>query len=453
MIFKNREDAGRQLAERLSTYANRDDVTVLGIPRGGVPVAFEIAQALNVPLDICLSRKLGVPGREELAFGAITADDGRFLDRQIIEAAAISEQQIEHITQMVKATLRQRAALYRGHRPPLEVSGRTIILVDDGIATGASIYAAINALQQMKPAKLVVAVPVAPASTCAWLRNVVDQLVCLYEPEQFHAVGQFYQRFSQVADEAVTDLLQRAGQAPVPIDSARDGSERDVSINAGHALLQGTLSLPKDAKGIVVFAHGSGSSRHSSRNRQVAAVLQAQGIATLLFDLLTQEEESADLWTAELRFNIGLLAGRLVGVTKWLTQQASTGGLPIGYFGASTGAAAALVAAAQLPGLVSVVVSRGGRPDLAAEALGKVRASVLLLVGGQDQMVLSLNRQALRRLQCRNKRLVIVSGATHLFEEPGTLEQVAQAAAEWFVQYLAPDQRSKEIPVRMSEAR
>jgi putative phosphoribosyl transferase len=181
--------------------------------------------------------------------------------------------------------------------------------------------------------------------------------------------------------------------------------------------------------------------------------LQAQGIATLLFDLLTQEEESADLWTAELRFNIGLLAGRLVGVTKWLTQQASTGGLPIGYFGASTGAAAALVAAAQLPGLVSVVVSRGGRPDLAAEALGKVRASVLLLVGGQDQMVLSLNRQALRRLQCRNKRLVIVSGATHLFEEPGTLEQVAQAAAEWFVQYLAPDQRSKEIPVRMSEAR
>jgi putative phosphoribosyl transferase len=256
-----------------------------------------------------------------------------------------------------------------------------------------------------------------------------------------------------VADEAVTDLLQRAGQAPVPIDSARDGSERDVSINAGHALLQGTLSLPKDAKGIVVFAHGSGSSRHSSRNRQVAAVLQAQGIATLLFDLLTQEEESADLWTAELRFNIGLLAGRLVGVTKWLTQQASTGGLPIGYFGASTGAAAALVAAAQLPGLVSVVVSRGGRPDLAAEALGKVRASVLLLVGGQDQMVLSLNRQALRRLQCRNKRLVIVSGATHLFEEPGTLEQVAQAAAEWFVQYLAPDQRSKEIPVRMSEAR
>jgi putative phosphoribosyl transferase len=256
-----------------------------------------------------------------------------------------------------------------------------------------------------------------------------------------------------VADEVVIDLLQRAGQFPLPVDSARDGNEREVSINAGNALLQGTLSLPKDAKGIVVFAHGSGSSRHSPRNRQVAAVLQAQGIATLLFDLLTQEEEVVDLRTAELRFDIGRLAGRLLGVTKWLTQQASTRSLPIGYFGASTGAAAALVAAAQLPDLVTVVVSRGGRPDLAAEALEKVCASVLLLVGGQDEMVISLNRQAFSRLQCRNKRLVIVPGATHLFEEPGKLEQVAQAAAEWFVQYFAPDQGSKEIPVRMSGAR
>ncbi len=161
--------------------------------------------------------------------------------------------------------------------------------------------------------------------------------------------------------------------------------------------------------------------------------------------MLTQEEEFVDRQTAELRFNIGLLAARLVGVTKWVTQQASTRSLPIGYFGASTGAAAALVAAAQLPDLVGVVVSRGGRPDFAAEALGKVRASVLLLVGGLDEKVISLNRQALSRLQCQNKRLVVVPGATHLFEEPGKLEQVAQAAAAWFTQHLAPDQGSKEF--------
>jgi putative phosphoribosyl transferase len=454
MIFKDREDAGRQLANRLSAYANRNDVIVLGIPRGGVPVAFEIAQALNVPMDIFLSRKLGVPGNEELAFGAIAAGDGRFLDREVIRAMGISERQIERITEKVKETLSQRAELYRGDRAPLQIEDRTVILVDDGIATGASIYAAINALQQMKPAKLVVAVPVAPPAACTWLRTVVDQLICLREPEQFYAVGQFFERFSQVADEDVIDLLQRAWRLPVhtssPVDSAWEGSKREVSIDAGDALLPGTLSLPKAAKGIVLFAHGSGSSRHSPRNRRVAKVLQTQGLGTLLFDLLSKEEELVDQQTAELRFNIGLLATRLVGVTRWVTQQTSTRGLPIGYFGASTGAAAALVAAAQLPDLVAVVVSRGGRPDLAAEALEKVRASVLLLVGALDEKVISLNRQALRRLQCQNKRLVIVPGATHLFEEPGTLEQVAQAAAAWFAQHLAPDQGSKESPVGMS---
>jgi putative phosphoribosyl transferase len=457
MIFKDREDAGRQLANRLSPYANRNDVIVLGIPRGGVPVAFEIAQALNLPMDIFLSRKLGVPGREELAFGAIAAGDGRFLDREIIQALGISERQIERVTEKVKETLSQRAELYRGDRGPLQIEDRTVILVDDGIATGASIYAAINALQQMKPAKLVIAVPVAPPATCNWLRSVVDEVICISEPEQFYAVGQFYKQFSQVPDEEVIDLLQRAWRLPVhtgsPVDSAREDSKRKGSIEARDALLPGTLSLPKDVKGIVLFAHGSGSSRHSPRNQRVAKVLQGQGLGTLLFDLLSREEELLDQQTAELRFNIGLLAARLVGVTKWVTQQTSTKGLPIGYFGASTGAAAALAAAAQLPDLVAAVVSRGGRPDLAAEALGKVHASVLLLVGALDEKVVSLNRQALRQLQCQNKQLVLIPGATHLFEEPGALEQVAQAAAAWFAQHLAPDHWSKESHVGMSGVR
>jgi putative phosphoribosyl transferase len=447
MIFKDREDAGRQLANRLSAYANRNDVIVLGIPRGGVPVAFEIAQALNLPMDIFLSRKLGVPGREELAFGAIAAGDGRFLDREMIQALGISERQIEHVTAKVKETLSQRAELYRGDRGPLQIEDRTVILVDDGIATGASIYAAINALQQMKPAKLVIAVPVAPPATCEWLRSVVNQVICITEPEQFYAVGQFYRHFSQVPDKEVIDLLQRAWRMPVltssPAASAKEGIKREVSIEAGNVLLPGTLTLPKNAKEVVVFAHGSGSSRHSPRNRQVAKVLQAQGLGTLLFDLLSKEEELLDQQTAELRFNIGLLTARLVGVTKWVTQQTSTKTLPIGYFGASTGAAAALAAAAQLPDLVAAVVSRGGRPDLAAEALGNVHASVLLLVGALDEKVVGLNRQALKRLQCQNKQLVLIPGATHLFEEPGTLEQVAQAAAAWFTQHLAPDHWSK----------
>lgn len=227
MIFKDREDAGRQLAKQLSGYATQNDVIVLGIPRGGVPITFEIAQALGVPMDIFLSRKLGVPGREELAFGAIAAGDGRFLDQEVIRAMGISEWQIERITEKVKETLNERAALYRGDRSALQVENRTVILVDDGIATGASIYAAIHALHQMTPAKLVVAVPVAPPSTCRWLRTVVDELVCLYEPQQFYSVGQFYERFSQVPDEEVIELLQRSWQLPAhtrsAVDCARDG--------------------------------------------------------------------------------------------------------------------------------------------------------------------------------------------------------------------------------------
>ena len=447
MVFADREDAGLQLAARLGAYADREDVIVLGIPRGGVAVAFEVAQALHAPLDIFLSRKLGVPGYEELAFGAIAAGDGRFLDKEVIKAAGISERQVESITQQVRETLEQRAALYRGNRPPLEVAGRTVVLVDDGIATGASVYAAINALQQMKPARLVVAVPVAPASTCSWLSNEVDELVCLYAPERFYAVGQFYERFNQVTDEEVTELLRRENGSPAAASSAvkfvRIGTQREVSIDLRNVRLEGTLSLPRDPKGMVLFVHGSGSSRHSPRNRYVAEILQSRGIATLLFDLLTRDEEFADRQTARLRFDVGLLTRRLIDVTNWAIRHPAIPNVSIGYFGASTGAAAALEAAARLPSLVTAVVSRGGRPDLAGDALGLVRAPVLLIVGGEDKTVVSLNRQALAKLKCHDKQLVIIPGATHLFEEPGALEEVASVAADWFVPHLAPGQLDK----------
>jgi dienelactone hydrolase len=210
---------------------------------------------------------------------------------------------------------------------------------------------------------------------------------------------------------------------------------RQVSIPAGTATLQGDLTIPRQAIGVVAFAHGSGSSRFSPRNRAVAAVLEQSGLATLLLDLLTPDEEAIDDRTAELRFDIGLLAQRLVAATDWLTAQPVTHDFPIGYFGASTGAAAALVAAAERPELVHAVVSRGGRPDLAGPALRRVRAPTLLIVGGLDTLVIQLNQAALELL-AGEKRLVIVPGASHLFEEPGTLEHVARLARDWFVRYL-----------------
>jgi putative phosphoribosyl transferase len=213
--------------------------------------------------------------------------------------------------------------------------------------------------------------------------------------------------------------------------------ERMVRVTTGPVRLDGNLSLPKEARGVVLFAHGSGSSRHSSRNRHVARLLNEAKLATLLIDLLTLDEEAIDTRTARLRFDIDLLAERLVGATDWLTQYPDTQSLPIGYFGASTGAAAALVAATERPDVVNAVVSRGGRPDMAGSALMRVRAPTLLIIGGNDAQVIQLNRAALAQLRCE-KQLVIVPGAAHLFEEPGALDEVARLAREWFHRHLNP---------------
>ena len=216
------------------------------------------------------------------------------------------------------------------------------------------------------------------------------------------------------------------------------GSPRAVRVSVGSVSLEGDLTVPGEARGAVIFAHGSGSSRHSPRNRFVAGRLQAAGLATLLIDLLTAEEEAAEAYTRHLRFDIGLLAGRLLGATDWLASAPETTRLAIGYFGASTGAGAALVAASGRPEGVGAVVSRGGRPDLAGDALPRVRAPTLLIVGGDDVPVIGLNRIALERIGAAAKDLVIVPGASHLFEEPGALEEVARLAADWFARYLPP---------------
>lgn len=215
----------------------------------------------------------------------------------------------------------------------------------------------------------------------------------------------------------------------------------DVHIRSGTAFLEGELIIPAGAQGVVLFAHGSGSSRYSPRNQFVAGTIREASLGTLLFDLLTREEEGIDSLTGHLRFDIGLLAGRLVDATYWLKGQFND--LSVGYFGSSTGGGAALVAAAELGETVGAVVSRGGRPDLAGDALPLVKSPTLLIVGGLDYPVIEMNREAYARLSCE-KQLEIVPGATHLFEEPGTLEEVARLAADWFQKYLRSARASKK---------
>lgn len=227
----------------------------------------------------------------------------------------------------------------------------------------------------------------------------------------------------------------KTSQVNIRLPKAERVAIREVGIPSGAITLRGALELPAGTPGVVLFAHGSGSSRHSPRNQFVASVIRASGIGTLLFDLLTEEEEEEDDSTARLRFDIPLLAQRIVEVTKWLMTQPETRGLGIGYFGASTGGGAALMAAADMGERIGAVVSRGGRPDLAGDALPDVKSPTLLIVGGYDDTVLRLNQEALARLRCK-KALKIVPGATHLFEAPGTLEEVAWLAADWFCGHL-----------------
>ena len=426
--FEDRQDAGRRLAERLAPYREEHPV-VFALPRGGVPVGYEIALALAAPLDVFVARKLGAPGQPEFGIGAVAPGGVRILNEEVVRRLGIPEDYLERITQREMAEVERRLRHFRGDRPELEVRGRTVILVDDGLATGVTARAAIRALRRLEPRRLVLAAPVCAAQTAEVLGSEVDELVCLEAPSDLGAIGFWYRDFSQTSDEEVVELLESARREP---------GERPVRVQAGPVELEGNLGMPEGAGSIVLFAHGSGSGRHSPRNRYVARALGEAGHATLLIDLLTPDEETVDLRTGRLRFDIGLLAERLAGATDWLMENPETRDLRIGYFGASTGAAAALVAAAERPEAVGAVVSRGGRPDLAGDALPLVRSPTLLIVGGNDVPVIGMNREALERLGAQ-KRLEIVAGATHLFEEPGALEEVARLAAGWFARYLVPE--------------
>lgn len=423
--FLDRDDAGRQLATALAHYRGTQPV-VLAIPRGAVPMGRVIADALGGELDVVLVRKLGAPGNPEFAIGAVDEQGSVLLNEYAAEAGADAAY-ARRVAQSELALIRERRARYRPGRPATALAGRTVIVVDDGLATGATMVAALKAVRAQEPARLVCAVPVAAPDSLARVSALADEVVCLATPRPFHAVGSHYLDFDSVADEEVIALLAAApaGESPPPPESA-------VRVPAGQVVLEGDLVSPPSPRGLVLFVHGSGSSRHSTRNRYVASVLNRRGFATLLFDLLTPQEDR----DTAARFDIPRLARRLDAAVQWARQQAALRDLPRGLFGASTGAAAALMVAAARPGEIDAVVSRGGRPDLAdASSLSRVQAPTLLIVGGADLQVLELNRTAQAAMP-QGASLTVVPGATHLFEEPGALEQVAAIAADWFARWL-----------------
>jgi len=446
-MFANRHEAGRSLAAGLA-HLGGQDLVVLGLPRGGVPVAAEVARDLGAPLDVIVVRKLGVPFQPELAMGAIGEGDVRVLDADMVANLGITDAALRAVEQRERGILEDRVEALRRGRPRVPLRGRIAVIVDDGIATGATARAACEVARRLGAARIVLAAPVAPAGTTAEQFSA-DELVCCAMPLGFRAVGNHYRDFEPTTDDEVIALLDAArsdqwrGHGPVSTEPGHElATDVDIVLERG-VVLRGHLDVPAGAGGVVVFAHGSGSSRLSPRNQYVAGQLRAAGLGTLLLDLLTPEEEG----DRDLVFDIPLLGSRLARVGGWVMSRPEAASARLGYFGASTGAGAALWAAAEPESQVAAVVSRGGRPDLAGDRLPWVKAPTLLVVGGADTTVLDLNRRAQARLQCPS-RLVVVPGATHLFEERGALEQVAGLAADWFGGHLLDRQPHPERHLR-----
>lgn len=428
-MFIDRFEAGQRLGRMLVDLRLKSPV-ILALPRGGVPVGWEVASILEAPLDVLIVRKLGAPFQPEFGFGAIGEPGGdgsqavTIIDEHLRQRLGISDIELDRIIATQEAELSRRIQQYRHGRDLPALRGREVILVDDGMATGSTARVAVAILRKLGAERVIVATPTASSDAIRVLREVADDVITVEQPEEFIAVGEHYQNFTQVTDDEVIRLLHTAvdREVIIPIQAA---GLRDV-------LLAGHLFSPANPRGVVIFAHGSGSSRLSPRNRAVAEILHDAGFATLLFDLLTEQEARHRSQV----FDVPLLAGRLRAATAWLGTQGSLRHVPFAYFGASTGAAAALVAAVDADPPIRAVVSRGGRPDLAGLALGRVHCPTLLIVGERDELVLELNEQARAQMNCP-VQLDVVPGASHLFEELGTLDTVAATAARWLRATLA----------------
>lgn len=426
-LFRNRIDAGQRLAESLKGYQGSDAV-VLGIPRGGVPVAAEVARSLGLPLDVAVARKLGAPGQPELAIGACTANGGLYLNDDLIHDLGVGEAYLDREVERKRAEARDRELRFRGGRPSPALTGRIVILVDDGLATGATIRAAVQSVRRAGPSKLVAAVPVGAPESCASLRGEVDELVCLWEPDGFMAVGQFYRDFSPTEDDEVERILREA---------SRD-THREVTFrNSRGRRLAGTLLLPRDAERppVVLFAHGFNSSRRSSRNLMIAERLVASGIAAFLIDFTGHGDSEGDIRDA----TVEQMADDLRSAIDYISAEAAVDAERIGLSGSSSGGIVSAREAAW-DERVRVLVLRSVPAEDLFEAAARIRATTLVIAGANDIPIVEEDR-ALADVIAGPHHFDVVPHAGHLFERPGEMERVTDLSVDWFVSHLRADMR------------
>ena len=435
--FTNRSAAGQLLAAQLRGRVGTGAV-VLGLTRGGVPVAVEVARSLAVPLDLIVVARLGIPWRPEVAMGALGEGEARVIDDRIVESATVSPHDVDAVERHERVRLGERVARLRGVRSPRMLGGRTAVIVDDGAATGNSARVACQVARSRGARRIIVAVPVASAASMRRLAGVADDVVALQVPLDFVGVGQAYLDFGPIDDDDVVALIaadEIDGPDGDPKSLRRPAFPVEIEelvVPVGTASLAGRLAMPRGARDLVIVAHDSSRERCSARSRYLSQLLTEAGLATLLVDLLTRDEEMH----GNRYLAIPLLADRLRAVTATV----GAGFDRISYLGDGVAAAIALEAAALDPG-IHAVACLGGRPDLVAR-IGAVRAPTLLVVGQEDSAVRRLNDQAVEKLTCPY-RLVTIPGCGHRFREPGALRHAAADLRAWF---LAPgDQESHPL--------
>ena len=462
--FCDRAHAGQALARTLRRVDLGGDVTVIGLACGGVPVAREVADALGVPLGVMVSRKIGVPGIEEVALGAVAEGSDRVVADDMAWYIGVPSRLVDRLAAQERVEVERRAQVYRAGRPLPDVKNRTVILVDDGLATGATLRAAALAIRNDGPRRIIAAVPVASLTGAAEVRIDVDDMVATITPRKLDTIASWYDDYTPVRDDEVlgylghptrmgivngrhafTDIRRDVGNRIAPLllrdDSWPAATEEAVAIPGfGGALIAefgGPQTLPGgeqpdaagNARGLVILTNGDGGSRHSYRNRYLAGRLRLDGYATLRVDLLTADERREEAGTSA-HCDLDRITRRLTFVCDWVAQAKVEGAHRTILIGASTGAAAALATAARRPTLVHAVVARAGRVELAADVLPQVSTPVLLIVGATDRDAIRRNGEAMRALP-RGALLIRVPRAGHTFTEPGALGAVAEQAVRW----------------------
>lgn len=443
--FRDRVHAGNVLARSLTAFASETDVVVLGLARGGVPLARQVADALGTTFSVFISGKIGVPGIEEVALGAVAEGAARVVTDTMAWYIGVPPHVIERLAGRERVELSRRTQMYRDGQPLPNIEGKTVILVDDGLATGATIRAAAREIRARRPRRLIAAVPVASRFGLADIRDEVDEIVAVVVRDEFSSVSAAYDAFPPVTDDDVLIALgrptRRVSGLVHDISSRITDTERTIEIPTAGGRVVGDLGTAADISfgdaarashehdALAILVHAGGSSRDSYRNRYIAGRLRLEGYATLRVDLLTREEEAVDADGGAIRFDVSRIATRLTDVCDWAVRAGVYGARRSILFGAGTGAAGALMTAARRQANTLAVIARGGRVDLAVPALSRVRAPVLSIVGSEDRETLRANADALRLV--RRAKLVRIPGAGQTFGEPGALGAVAEHSVKW----------------------